>query len=926
MALLSTLRAWVSGSRRRGRAQQAGRRPGLRVEPLERRELLNATISPPNSPPGSRPVIKQSPNLYAIREMYGDLLLRAPSLQELATWDNLLKNGVNRAQMAQVFVTSTEFRANLVKQEYRAILGRAAEPAGLNLWTNALGAGLSIEQLSSMLLGSQEFIQRSSPSRNLGEWLEGVYSDVLGRGIDAAGKAAWLDVLNRGADTSAVALAIIRSPEHLTRMIGNTYEQLLRRQADSFGTNFWLAALRNGLSYTQFIGAVASSQEYGNISRNTTGTNGEGQVGVIGGNANGQFHGGEGDIPIDGGGGQGGGGQGGGEGGILPRGGIRGGGPPGGGGPRGGGGGSGGSPGGSGGIARGADVNVSNSAPLDYAEISIAVNPTNPNNIVIGTNTLNDLPLDTFFTFDGGVTWSRFRFDATVDRFAGIFVQRSDPSVVFDANGRLYVAYLLSSTPGDAPADRTNLVVARSTTGGRSYEVSFAVDESAQGGAVNNDKELLAVGPAPGNPAQQNVYLAWTRFAPGNNRIVVAGSVDGGVTWSPPTAVSDNVLGQQQFAAPAVGINGEVYVSFWKNGEILFDVSPTFDGTTFAFGADRKIVALSSVNIFVTIPAQPLRQIIHAPTIVVDRTNRPTRGRIHLVYNDRPIASVSPDFNIYTMVSTDGGLTWSFPRQINDDLGPNSQFHPNLAMDQRNGCVSYMWRDARDDAANRRVHIYSAVSSDGGASNAANFQVSDNPSDESASTNPNNFLEYDGIDAFNGRTYYAWADNSANPNGNKQIFFDVVDSGCAGSSLPPGGGGGGGQQTPGLPPDAFELNETSDQATNLGSLRGARSLTGLTIGRKSNGLPDYDWYQGSASASGRLTVRMNYNSPERGDLHLRVFVRNSAGTLSEIGSSRAIGATSQTVVADVGAGSMVLVWVFGFNSVQGNYDLSIDLV
>lgn len=144
------------------------------------------------------------------------------------------------------------------------------------------------------------------------------------------------------------------------------------------------------------------------------------------------------------------------------------------------------------------------------------------------------------------------------------------------------------------------------------------------------------------------------------------------------------------------------------------------------------------------------------------------------------------------------------------------------------------------------------------------------------------------------------------------------------------GGGTGGPgtppTTPPLPADRFESNDTSDVATALGNLAaGSTSLTGLTIGRKPNGLPDYDWYRATPTAGGVFTARLSYNSPEGGDLHVRIFTRTAAGTLLELGSSRGTGVTSQSVSVIVAAGTPIFVWVYGFNSVQGNYDLTLDL-
>ena len=124
MGLLTNARHRWSRSWRR--SYHRGSQTPLRVEVLEQRELLNTTQYPLAKLP-----IKQSPFAYAIREMYGDLLLPAPAPAEVATWDNALKSGMSRQQMALAFVNSSEFRANLVRHEYGLLLNREADPAGL---------------------------------------------------------------------------------------------------------------------------------------------------------------------------------------------------------------------------------------------------------------------------------------------------------------------------------------------------------------------------------------------------------------------------------------------------------------------------------------------------------------------------------------------------------------------------------------------------------------------------------------------------------------------------------------------------------------------------------------------------------------------------------------------------------------------------
>lgn len=123
------------------------------------------------------------------------------------------------------------------------------------------------------------------------------------------------------------------------------------------------------------------------------------------------------------------------------------------------------------------------------------------------------------------------------------------------------------------------------------------------------------------------------------------------------------------------------------------------------------------------------------------------------------------------------------------------------------------------------------------------------------------------------------------------------------------------------------INDTDERATPLGTLSGTMNLTGMAIARHANGLHDYDWYSLQPASSGTLTVTLNnIRTLGGGDLHLRIF-RVVGGALIEIGSSTLLGRRrTQSASVQVLAGEQILVWVFGYDFAQGNYDLQLKLV
>ena len=104
-----------------------------------------------------------------------------------------------------------------------------------------------------------------------------------------------------------------------------------------------------------------------------------------------------------------------------------------------------------------------------------------------------------------------------------------------------------------------------------------------------------------------------------------------------------------------------------------------------------------------------------------DRSDGPHRGRLYLVYTDRP-GVCSLDTHIFVVYSDDQARTWSLPVRVNERAGRASDFLPQIALDPANGQVAVSWQDARA-AGGGATPRFGAVSADGGASFGANFRI-----------------------------------------------------------------------------------------------------------------------------------------------------------------------------------------------------------
>ncbi|HQU45931.1 MAG TPA: DUF4214 domain-containing protein [Pirellulales bacterium] len=94
-----------------------------------------------------------------ITGLYADVLNRSASTADLAFWETALDSGASRASVAIAFLTSQEYRADLVQYDYTAFLLRAADPGGLTTWVNALNAGFTDQQVLAEIFGSPEGYQ-----------------------------------------------------------------------------------------------------------------------------------------------------------------------------------------------------------------------------------------------------------------------------------------------------------------------------------------------------------------------------------------------------------------------------------------------------------------------------------------------------------------------------------------------------------------------------------------------------------------------------------------------------------------------------------------------------------------------------------------------------------------------------------------------
>jgi hypothetical protein len=104
-------------------------------------------------------VLKGGTNQGFITGLYHDVLNRSASDADLAYWEAALNAGASRLSVSTAFLTSHEYRTDLVQADYTTFLKRPADNDGLAAWLTALNSGATDQEVLAGIFGSPEGYQ-----------------------------------------------------------------------------------------------------------------------------------------------------------------------------------------------------------------------------------------------------------------------------------------------------------------------------------------------------------------------------------------------------------------------------------------------------------------------------------------------------------------------------------------------------------------------------------------------------------------------------------------------------------------------------------------------------------------------------------------------------------------------------------------------
>jgi len=336
-------------------------------------------------------------------------------------------------------------------------------------------------------------------------------------------------------------------------------------------------------------------------------------------------------------------------------------------------------------------------------ELSIAVDPNNPDTLAAGANERPGTQR-WYISTDGGRNWTIGALpNGTLTVPGTTTTAMSDPSLDFGSNGEIYYGAMMHGLSGE-PC--TMFVSVRQNLGASWTDpANGIVAAGTTGPVICNDKENILVD--RGN--NDNVYVAWTPTGGTFDQEVIfsrdLNGITDGLAFSAPTVLStdpaqDGCLNQgADFAEDA---SGTLYIAWtslcsgWINGDpgTVYIVRSTNQGGSWS--APVSVATLDNAA-----PAvDPSFRSRSFPSIDVDQAT----GRIFIVYatNTNTTSHSDPDIMIVSSPNGTAG-SWTTPGRVNQDAGTTEQVLPWL--DVANGRIHIVFSSRAGDGSNWTTRV-----------------------------------------------------------------------------------------------------------------------------------------------------------------------------------------------------------------------------
>jgi hypothetical protein len=341
-----------------------------------------------------------------------------------------------------------------------------------------------------------------------------------------------------------------------------------------------------------------------------------------------------------------------------------------------------------------------------------------------------------------------------------------------NTTGRIYFATLGFSSPG-------NLQVFHSDNNGVTWSLPT---NGSPGKTGTQDKEWIAVDNFSG-PGNGNLYEIDRDFGAGSG-IYFYRSTDNGNSFGPSGGTF--ITSGNQGGYVTVGPDHSVYV-FWWAGSTLQMRKSTDLGVTFGapvtvasglVGGTNGDLGLTGTRQGTTTPSGfRSSEFPHAAV-------NPVNGNLYVTYDNKGAGADKAD--VFLVQSTNGGLTWSAPVKVNDDVTTTDQWQPTLAVTPDGTKVGVFYYSRQEDpTGNNLFKYYGRVGTISGSTITftASFAVSDTASlpefGRDVAVNSVYMGDYNTAYATAGGFAVSWSDNRSDlpggaPRKDPNVYFKTV--------------------------------------------------------------------------------------------------------------------------------------------------------
>jgi len=376
-------------------------------------------------------------------------------------------------------------------------------------------------------------------------------------------------------------------------------------------------------------------------------------------------------------------------------------------------------------------------------EPSLAINPLNPNEMVIGWRQFDNIASNfrqagIAYSQDGGLSWNN------IDPLeAGLF--RSDPVLACNSDGKFYYNSLTQSFSCDV------------------FSSVNQTDWSDKTSAFGGDKQWMVVDKTT-NPSNGNLYAFWKEqfsVCVGN----FTRSIDDGISYEDCSLVTDNPIRGTMSIDP----DGILYAcGGWSTTHRILRSSSAKDPNSEVTWELNKIVNLqgSQAERDGPNPSGLLGQV----WIATDHSDTENYGNVYLLSSTERNNNNDP-CDIMFSRSLDRGESWSEAIEINDDNSTENWQWFGTMSTAPNGRIDIVWLDTRDNPGTLLSSLYYSFSIDGGESWSVNEKMSDAFDPHLGWPNQQKIGDYFHMVSTDQFAYLAWA---ATFNGEQDIYFSII--------------------------------------------------------------------------------------------------------------------------------------------------------